>query len=331
MKYHLITYGCQMNKADSERIAAGLEKRGYHPTASAKEADLIVVNMCSVRQSAVDRIFGMPMKLRGVKAKKVLTGCILKKDGKKFKELFDEIWDSQAFTKLTPKCQNKPLAYVPISNGCNNFCAYCVVPFTRGRLSCRPHQKILEETRRLIKEGAKEIWFLGQNVNDYRSLDDKSINFAKLLKMAGDLPGDFSLRFMSPHPKNFTSELIETMARSPKIAKYLNLPVQSGDNAILKKMKRNYTVKQYQDLVARIRKKMPEINLSTDVIVGFPGETKKQFENTVKLFKAIGFDIAYISQYSPRAGTASFQMKDDISREEKKRRKKVLSKLTKHV
>jgi len=133
-KYHIITYGCQMNKADSERIAATLEKRGYQPAASAKEADLIVVNMCSVRQSAVDRVFGMPMKLRGIKAKKILTGCILKKDKEKFKKLFDEIWDNQDLTKIAPECQNKPLAYVPISNGCDNFCAYCVVPFTRGRL-----------------------------------------------------------------------------------------------------------------------------------------------------------------------------------------------------
>ena len=320
-----------MNKADSERLAAGLEKRGYKPAANAKEADLIVVNMCSVRQSAVDRIFGMPMKLKGIRAKKVLTGCILKRDEKKFEEMFDEIWDNQDLAEIAPKCQDKLLGHVPISNGCNNFCAYCVVPFTRGHLICRSHQRILKEAHRLIKDGAKEIWLLGQNVNDYLSPDDKSINFAKLLKMVSELPGDFSVRFTSPHPKNFTTELIETMACSPKIAKYLNLPVQSGDNTILKKMGRNYTVKQYQDLIAKIRKKMPGVNLSTDAIVGFPGETKQQFENTVKLFRKIGFDIAYVSKYSPRAGTAAFRMKDDISREEKKRRKKILSKLTKHA
>ena len=327
MKYHLITYGCQMNKADSERIAANLEKRGYKPAASAKEADLVVVNMCSVRQSAVDRVFGMPMKLKGIKAKKVLTGCILKKDRKKFKMLFDEIWDDQDLTVVTPKNQNQLLVYVPISNGCNNFCAYCVVPFTRGCLICRSHEAILKEIKRLIEEGAKEIWLLGQNVNDYKS---GKINFAKLVKMINDIPGEFKFFFMSPNPKNFSDELINTLAGCKKFSRYLNLPVQSGDDAILKKMKRNYTVGQYRDLVVKIRKKMPDINLSTDVIVGFPGETVKQFENTAKLFKKIKFDIAYVSQYSPRAGTVSFQMKDDISREEKKRRKEILTKLTKH-
>lgn len=319
-KYHIITYGCQMNKADSERIAATLEKRGYQPAANAKEADLIVVNMCSVRQSAVDRVFGMPMKLRGIKAKKVLTGCILKKDIAKFSKIFDEI-------RKMPQ-RGCPSALIPISNGCNNFCAYCVVPYTRGHLICRPHQEIIKEIKSAVKKGLKEIWLLGQNVNDYSS---GTVNFAELVKLVNDIPGNFKFFFMSPHPKNFSDELINTLAECKKFGRRLNLPVQSGDDAILKKMRRNYTVKQYKALVKKIRDKMPDINLSTDVIVGFPGETKKQFENTVKLFKIIGFDIAYISKYSPRTGTASFQMEDDVPREEKIRRKKVLSKLTKHV
>ena len=169
---------------------------------------------------------------------------------------------------------------------------------------------------------------MGQNVNDYSS---GTVNFAELVKLVNDIPGNFKFFFMSPHPKNFSDELINTLAECKKFGRRLNLPVQSGDDAILKKMRRNYTVKQYKALVKKIRDKMPDINLSTDVIVGFPGETKKQFENTVKLFKIIGFDIAYISKYSPRTGTASFQMEDDVPREEKIRRKKVLSKLTKHV
>ena len=319
MKYHLITYGCQMNKADSERIAADLEKRGYKRALSAKEADLIVVNMCSVRQSAVDRIFGMPMKLGGIKAKKVLTGCILKKDLAKFREIFDEI-------KKMPQ-RSCPSAFIPISNGCDNFCAYCVVPYARGRLICRPQQEIIKEIKGAVKSGLKEIWLLGQNVNDYRS---KTANFAKLVKLVNDIPGDFKFFFMSPNPKNFSEELINTLAKCKKFGRRLNLPIQSGDDTILKKMKRNYTTGQYQDLVARIRKKMPDINLSTDVIVGFPGETKKQFENTVKLFKKINFDIAYISKYSSRPGTAASKLKDDVSLEEKKRRAKILMKLVKH-
>ena len=317
-----------MNKSDSERIAAGLEKRGYQPALSAKQADLIVVNMCSVRQSAVDRVFGMPMKLKGIKAKKVLTGCILKKDRKNLEKIFDEIWDKKdLFLKQYHRLVRSTVSYVPISDGCNNFCAYCVVPFARGRLICRPYQAILKEICRLVKNGAKEIWLLGQNVNDYQS---GAINFTELIKMVNDISGEFKFFFMSPNPKNFSNELINTLAGCKKFGRYLNLPVQSGDDAILKKMKRNYTIKQYQNLVKKIRKKMPDINLSTDVIVGFPGETVKQFQNTIKLFKKINFDIAYISKYSSRPGTIASKLKDGVPSEEKKRRRNILSKLTKH-
>jgi len=319
-----------MNKADSERLASYLEKRNHKPATSLKEADLIVVNMCSVRQSAVDRVFGMPMKLKNIKAKKILTGCILNKDRVKFKKIFDEIWDNKVFSNSVPKRQNKSLAHIPISNGCNNFCAYCVVPFTRSRLVCRSHRKILKEACKLVKEGVKEIWLLGQNVNDYRSPDKQSIDFAKLITMINDLHGGFKFFFTAPHPKNFSQELIDTLAGCAKYGRYLNLPVQSGDNQILKKMNRNYTVSQYRTLVKKIRQKMPDINLSTDAIVGFPGETAKRFENTAKLFKTIGFDIAYVAKYSSRPGTASSRLKDTVSLEEKKRREKILIKLTKH-
>ena len=317
-----------MNKSDSERIATILEERGYIPASKINEADLILVNMCSVRQSAVDRVFGISQKLSKLKTQKskvktVLTGCILKSDKKKFREKFDIIWNNKNYFDIQPKYQNK-VAYIPISNGCNNFCTYCVVPFTRGPLICRDHQEILKEVKNAIKKGFKEIWLLGQNVNDYTSPIDPSINFPKLLKMVADLPGNFLIRFTSPNPKNFSDELIDVMANSKKIAKYLNLPVQSGDNQILKKMNRPYTVEQYKNLVKKIRKKIPDINLSTDVIVGFPGETKKQFENTVKLFKEIKFNMAYIAKYSPRPGTAAFQMKDNIPLTEKKRREKIL-------
>jgi len=309
-----------MNKADSERIVADLERKGYSQALKIDRADLIVVNMCSVRQSAVDRVYGLIPKFKKLKAKTVLTGCILKKDRRKFKNHFDEI-------KKMPQDSSCLSALISISHGCSNFCSYCVVPFTRGPLICRNHQEILNEVKRATKNGLKEIWLLGQNINDYHSPADSSVNFAKLLEMVNDIPGNFSIRFMSPHPKDFTDELIEVMAKSQKVAQYLNLPVQSGDDQILKKMKRPYTVKQYKDLVKRIRKKMPEINLSTDVIVGFPGETKKQFENTVKLFKEIKFNMAYISKYSPRPGTTAFQMKDNIPLKEKKQREKCLRNL----
>ena len=311
-----------MNKSDSERIAANLEYEGYDPASAIDEADLVVVNMCSVRQSAVDRIFGLSQKLKKLKAEKILTGCILKKDKTKFRTIFDEIGTIETRSPWGTGSQSQ---FVPISNGCDNFCTYCVVPHTRGPLVCRDHKEILKEVEESIKK-YKEIWFLGQNVNRYKS---KTVNFAKLLEMANALTGDFAIRFMSPNPADFSDELIETMAECEKVAKFLNLPVQSGDNKILKKMNRPYTAEQYKNLVKKIRQKIPDINLSTDVIVGFPGETKKQFGNTVKLFKEIRFNIAYISKYSPRPGTAAFLLKDDVPIKEKKRREKILMELIK--
>jgi tRNA-2-methylthio-N6-dimethylallyladenosine synthase len=334
MNYHIITFGCQMNKSDSERIATILKKKSYKPASDINGADLIVVNMCSVRQSAVDRVYGLAPKFKKLKEKNpklktILTGCILKEDRKKFRKIFNLIWSQRNYFNASPKCEYKPTAYIPISNGCNNFCTYCVVPFTRGPLICRNHEEILEEVKNATQKGFREIWLLGQNVNDYTSPADSAISFPELLQMVDDVPGNFQIYFTSPHPKNFSEELINTLAQCEKFAKYLNLPVQSGDNEILKKMRRPYTVEEYKNLVKRIREKIPEINLSTDVIVGFPGETKEQFKNTVRLFNEIKFNIAYIARYSPRPGTVAFQMKDDVPLKEKKRREKILEKLVK--
>jgi len=341
-----------MNKSDSERIATILEGKGYKKSSKINEADLIVVNMCSVRQSAVDRVYGLIPKFeklreKNPKLKTTLTGCILKEDKKKFAKNFDLILDVKylsnwpnilvpnshdranygyrSYLTIEPKYQNNFSAFIPISNGCNNACVYCVVPFTRGPLVCRDQREILKEVKLAVKNGAREIWLLGQNVNDYQSPTDTSINFAKLLKMVNDISGNFKFFFTSPHPKNFSDELINTLAKCKKFGKYLNLPVQSGDNEILKKMNRPYNISQYKNLVKKIRKKIPEIRLSTDVIVGFPGETKKQFQNTVKLFKEIKFNWAYIAKYSPRPGTvAALKMEDNVPLEEKKRREKCL-------
>ncbi|MGB9743166.1 MAG: tRNA (N6-isopentenyl adenosine(37)-C2)-methylthiotransferase MiaB [Minisyncoccales bacterium] len=358
MKYFIITFGCQMNKSDSERIASILESKGYQPASKINEADLIVVNMCSVRQSAVDRVYGLTQKLKNLKNKKqklktVLTGCILKEDRKNFAKIFDFILDIKELSywpkiiknkpdalfcygksmrhnyfRIEPKYQNKSLAFVPISTGCNNFCSYCVVPFTRGPLVCRPHQEILKEIKKLIKNGYKEIWLLGQNVNDYVSSANPKINFVQLIKKIDALPGQFRFFFTSPHPKNFSDKLINALAQCKKFGQYLNLPVQSGDDKILKKMNRNYSVKEYKNLVKKIREKIPMIKLSTDVIVGFPGETKQQFQNTVKLFKEIKFDNAYIAKYSPRSGTAAAKLKDSVSLTEKKHREAILRKFS---
>jgi tRNA-2-methylthio-N6-dimethylallyladenosine synthase len=385
MKYFIITFGCQMNKSDSERIAGVLEKMGYQKASNENEADLILVNMCSVRQSAVDRVYGLAEKIQKLKAKSyklkaILTGCISNSDLKKFKNFFDYILSIKALSQWPeflkkekyfyypnprtlseanylnqkPKYQKKFSVFIPISTGCDNFCSFCIVPFVRGPLICRNYQEILEGAREAVKNGAKEIWLLGQNVNDYKSnlksqnSKLKTINFAKLLRMVNDIPGDFWIRFTSPHPKNFSDELIETMAKCQKVTPYLNLPVQSGDDEILKKMNRPYTTKQYKNLVKKIRtafkkyRKAPhqnkfgtgyrlerEIAISTDVIVGFPGETKKQFQNTAKLFKEIKFDMAYIAQYSPRPGTAAEKMGDNVPKKEKERRWKILTEILK--
>ena len=402
-----------MNWSDSGRIAAVLEKIGYKLSLNENDADLIVINVCSIRQSAVNRVYGKIENftkskniLRRKNLKILLTGCILEKDIKKLKNKVDYIFPIKSLKRwpefLSPKgvtlqpygarkekfiyypnqrdlefnkksnlkyfkCQakhkNKFSVFIPISTGCDNFCSYCVVPYLRGPEISRPVEDIISEVKNLIEKGYKEIWLLGQNVNSYCSQlkvqssklkattqnsklsvlnrvsinqNFKLLNFSGLLKLVNDIPGDFWIRFISSHPKDFSDELIKTMAKCEKITPYLNLPVQSGDDKILKKMNRSYTVKQYKNLVKKIRKEFIKIRgkdilfcLTTDIIIGFPGETKKQFENTVKLFKEIKFDMAYISQYSLRAGTAAFDFKDDISQKEKKKRDKILTEVLK--
>jgi tRNA-2-methylthio-N6-dimethylallyladenosine synthase len=360
-----------MNKSDSERIANLLEKINYQKASKENEADLIIVNMCSVRQSAVDRVYGLAKKFKKLKEKNqrlktLLTGCISKRDFKKFKNFFDIILPIKTLPKwpkllkkekiyfypdqrdekflkafdvfylsLKPKSSKRFSVFVPISTGCNNFCSFCIVPFVRGPLICRNHEEILEKVKEAVENGAKEIWLLGQNVNDYRSPSNNSIDFVELLKMINEIEGHFWIRFTSPHPKNFSDKLMETMAKCQKITPYLNLPLQSGDDEILKRMNRNYTTKEYENIIKKIRKAFKkyrkglerEIAISTDIIVGFPGETEKNFKNTVKFFKKIKFDMAYIAKYSPRPGTAAAKLKDNVSLDEKEKRWRILTEI----
>ena len=262
-----------------------------------------------------------------------------------------------------PKYSSSFTAFIPIGNGCDNFCSYCVVPYARGRESWRPAQDIIREVMELVKNGYKEINLIAQNVNSYKSKnrgesktrsrlggrDDKTVyDFAKLLKAVNDIPGDFWIRFATSHPKDMSGELIKTIAKCEKVCEHVHLPVQAGDNAVLKKMNRKYMVKHYRNLIEKIRKlqitnyklqinrkskiqnyktnTLP-IAITTDVIVGFPGETRKQLENTKKLFREIKFDQAYIARYSPRPGTAAVKLSDDVPLEEKKRREKELEKI----
>jgi len=337
-----------MNYSDSERIASVLEKIGYKKSQNPEMADLILINMCSVRQMAVDRVYGKIndfIKIKNKRPKIVLTGCILKSDRQKLKEKVDLILDvknlknlpkmlnsrysvtkEKNYLMIKPKYQSVFSAFVPIMTGCDNFCSYCAVPFTKGREVSRPIEEIISEVKNLVKNDFKEIWLLGQNVNSYKY---KNIDFPKLLRKTDEIEGDFWIRFTSPHPKDFSDKLINALVESEKVTPYLNLPVQSGDDEILKKMNRPYTIRHYKNLVKKIRKKLPDISLSTDVIVGFPGETKKQFENTVKLFKEIKYDMAYIAKYSYRSGTAASKLKDNVSFKEKEKRRLILNKILK--
>lgn len=312
-KYKIITYGCLANIADSERIEKKLKDKGY---VADEDPDFVIINICSIRQSAVDRAFAQAKKYKKV----IVTGCLLDSDRDKFAKYAKIVKKEDCF-KIKPA--NSCL--VPIMTGCNNFCSYCVVPYTRGREYSRPQEEIIKEVKSFIKNGTKEVWLLGQNVNSYK------YNFPKVLENINSIPGDFWIRFLSSHPKDMSDELIKSIKELPKVTEYINLAVQSGDNAILKKMNRKYTIEEYKKLALKIKKEIPNVCLSTDIIVGFPGETKKAFKNTLKLFQEIEFDMAYISKYSPRPGTPAAKMDNQISFEEKTQRYNELNSLLKRI
>lgn len=350
-----------MNKSDSERIATICKGLGYKISEKIENADLIIINTCKVRQSAENRVYGLADKISELKKanknlKVVLTGCIvgietgiLKKDQEKleFIDLFLNIdnidllatflfpnknfdhSDTNSYLEIKPVYKSNFQAYIPIMTGCNNFCSYCVVPYARGEERSRNSKKILEEAEELIlNKKYKEITLLGQNVNSYKY---EKTNFHSLLSEIDKIPGKYWLRFITSHPKDLSDALIKTVENSKHITPHFHLPVQSGDNEILKKMNRNYTIEYYKELIEKIREKIPNAAISTDIIVGFPQEAEKQFENTVKLFKEIKFDMAYIAQYSERKGTAAARLEDNISALEKKKRKTVLTEILKET
>ncbi|MFA5413143.1 MAG: tRNA (N6-isopentenyl adenosine(37)-C2)-methylthiotransferase MiaB [Patescibacteria group bacterium] len=359
-KYYIIAYGCQMNKSDSERVATILEKIGYKPVKSEKQADLAVLVACSVRQAAVDRLYGRARELNKIKNinpdfKTILTGCVLPQDKKKFIDKFDLVLDLKQITdlekfknycqswhehyfKIAPRYSTKFSAFVPIMTGCNNFCSYCAVPYVRGREVSRPVAEVMIEIKNLAENGCLEVSLLGQNVNAYRPADGKNFSkknpykhpFAALLWEVNQIPGIRRIFFTAPHPRDMTNEVIDALTL-PKMVNYLHLPLQAGDDKVLEKMNRSYTAKDYLKLVAKINKKKPGIALGIDIIVGFPGETKKQFENTVELYKKADFDIAYLAIYSPREGTVAAKLKDDVPRAEKKRRRDILQNLMEKI
>jgi tRNA-2-methylthio-N6-dimethylallyladenosine synthase len=362
-----------MNQSDSERISHVIEEMGYRRTYSEEEADLLGILSCSVRQKSIDKVYSRIAKWNKWKNKKSLvtfvSGCVLPADKEKFLKLFDIVFQPSEISQLPemlsqygvassysleqlypglekreifdfwqvdPDYQSGFYAYVPIQNGCDKFCSFCAVPYTRGREVSRPSEEIIEEVRKLVSDGYKSVTLLGQNVNSY-GLDKKGeeISFAELLSRIGqdtDKSGkECWIYFTSPHPRDMTDEVIEVISKYKSLAKQIHLPLQSGDERVLMRMKRNHSVEKYRGIVDTIRSLIPEATLFTDIIVGFSGETDEQFGNTRKAMEEFKYNMAYIAKYSPRPGALSARWEDDIAHDTKKKRLELLTEeLKKH-
>ncbi|NQU99122.1 MAG: tRNA (N6-isopentenyl adenosine(37)-C2)-methylthiotransferase MiaB [Parcubacteria group bacterium] len=360
MKYFIKTFGCQMNKSDSERIASILENLKYEEVKNINKAQLVILNTCSVRDSAESRVLGLirNLKKKHKNIKIGVTGCMIHIRPDKLEKNTDFLFDiknlsnlknllikyrqvsnlsqptsspsqqkTKDYFKINPIYQSNFHAYVPIMTGCNNFCTYCVVPYARDREKSRAAKNIIEEVENLVKKGYKAITLLGQNVNSYGNDLKNEIKFPELLQKLAKIDSAFWIWFVTSHPKDMSDKLIEVVASNNKICNYVHLPVQAGSNKILKAMNRGYTKEKYLKLVQNIRGKIKNVSLSTDIIIGFPGETSKDFNNTINIFKSAKFDMAYICRYSPRPKTVAFKLENNVSDLEKKRRDKVLTKL----
>ncbi len=354
MKYKIVTYGCQMNEHDSERIAYLLENMGYQRTEDKAEADFILYNTCLVRENAELKVYGQIGTYKRWKEEnpeKVLaiSGCMMQtgpaKDIIKEKypqvdlvfgtrniaklpqllarhmETGERIFDTETYEddQLAYDRSSERFAYVNISTGCNNFCSYCVVPYARGRETSRSSEEIIKEVQALAARGYKEIMLLGQNVNSYGN-DGDEISFAELLKRVHEIDGIERIRFMSSHPKDVPDELIDVIASSPKIERHFHLALQSGSNKVLREMNRKYDRDQFIALAKKLRDRVPGIALSTDIIVGFPGETEEDHQDTIDLCKEVRFDSAFTFIYSPRPGTVAAKRDDQIPEEVSSRR-----------
>ncbi|MEO6222592.1 MAG: tRNA (N6-isopentenyl adenosine(37)-C2)-methylthiotransferase MiaB [Vicinamibacterales bacterium] len=357
-KYLIETFGCQMNFHDGERISGLLEAGGYEATATEADADLIVLNTCSVREKAEDKLYSRLGELREATAHRsspptvAVTGCVAQQEGARLLKrsgAIDVVVGTQALKQLTQavstaetnhtkvvdvrpyddvsfplgvaKPSDPSRAWVTIIEGCNEFCSFCVVPYTRGHERMRPSSDILAEVTRAAESGRVEVQLLGQIVNHYQAPDDASCDFAGLLERVSLIPGIQRIRFASPHPRHATDRLIAAVRDLPKVCKHFHLPVQSGSNRILDAMRRRYTREEYLALVARLRAEIPDISISTDIIIGFPGETAGDFEDTMSLVREVGFTFIYSFKYSPRPNTLAIKrMSDDVLESEKTRR-----------
>lgn len=366
---YIRTYGCQQNVADSETIKGMLAQMGYGFTDTPENADFILFNTCAVREHAEDRVFGNVGAIKAIKRKHptaliALCGCMMEQE-----HIAQRIYKSFPFVGLVfgthclhefpkmlynslltgkrqfirnnddllvhegmPKLRDGQFkGWLPIMYGCDNFCSYCIVPYVRGRERSRKSEDILKEARELIGSGYKDITLLGQNVNSYGKGLDEDITFAQLLKKIDAIDGDYVLRFMTSHPKDCTKELIDTIAESRHISTHLHLPFQSGSNRILKQMNRRYTREKYLEIVNYAKEKIPNVSLTSDIIVGFPGETEEDFQDTLSLIEEVGFTSLFTFIYSKRVGTPAAKMEDPTTDEEKSDRFQRLLKLQEKI
>jgi tRNA-2-methylthio-N6-dimethylallyladenosine synthase len=368
-KYLIETFGCQMNVHDSERIAGLLEQAGYDATDDESDADVVIINTCSVRERAEEKLFSRLGQLRSLRNRAgrrpliAVAGCVAQQEGAAIRRRapsVDVVVGTQATRQLPLLLKQAeagsaglvdvnpyedvsfPLgiarrgdpvkAYVTILEGCNDYCAFCVVPYTRGRERMRPHREILAEVQQAASSGRKEVHLLGQIVNHYKAPDDESCDFAALLEAVHEVPGVERIRFASPHPRHVSRRMLEAMRDLPKVCRHLHLPVQSGSSSVLAAMRRRHSREHYLELVSQARQMIPGLALSTDMIVGFPGETKEDFDQTVSLCEQVRFHSMFSFKYSERPGTlAAKRMPDDVPEEEKGRRLLELQSLQKEI
>jgi tRNA-2-methylthio-N6-dimethylallyladenosine synthase len=358
-KAHIYTFGCQMNEHDSQRMAAILQKIGYGFSDDPKKSDLILINTCSVRENPENKVYSLLGRLSRIKRRNPdliigVAGCVAQQEGKRILKRVKEVdlvigtdnifnlpealeqvksGNRALMINWMPKEKNTQnfipddelksgtvdgcKAYIAISKGCDNHCSYCIVPRTRGKLVSRQKLNILEEASDLIQKGAKEIQILGQNVNSYRTED---ATFFDLLKSIADLKGLERLRFTSPHPNDWNNQLSDLMAGHPVICSHIHLPFQAGSDRILKLMRRGHTAEGYLDKIEYLRKVIPDVMITTDIIVGFPGETEEEFQETLEIIKRVRFSQIYAFVYSTRPGTRAESLDDDITREMKEER-----------
>jgi tRNA-2-methylthio-N6-dimethylallyladenosine synthase len=363
LKYHIYTYGCQMNVRDSEVIGGLLEDNGYEQASTPESADLILFNTCSVRHSAENKIYGKLGEINLLKRNNpelivALGGCMaqlpdcrqkLKKIGvdvlfgthnlhevpflvSKSRETGEKVWqvrdeEGREIEEFPANRKTGLSAFVNIMYGCNNFCSYCIVPYTRGRERSRKPEDIINEIQHLAEQGCREVTLLGQNVNSYGKTINQDTDFADLLGMVNGIDGIERIRFTTSHPKDMSDRLIETIAVYPKVCEHVHVPLQAGSNRILQKMNRKYTREHYLELVGKMRDRIPGIAITSDLIVGFPGESEEDFKDTLDMVNRVRFDAAFTFLYSPRQGTRAAELTDQIPIEIKKLRLNELMKV----